>query len=82
MGLEPSRWCKFCEAKGHHTDDCYQLKNEIYHLIQDVHVKKNAKGYAQTTYGSSSRGQDAFRCPRSKKGKEISNGGEDKTVEI
>lgn len=38
MGPEPSRWCKYQKVKGHHTNDCYQVKREIVRLIYEDHT--------------------------------------------
>lgn len=44
LGYELGRWCKFHRVKGHHTEDCYQLKKKIDSLIQEGHLKKYVKG--------------------------------------
>ncbi|KAI3754655.1 hypothetical protein L1987_54442 [Smallanthus sonchifolius] len=48
-----SKYCEFHDDRGHHTNDCYQLKKrieeavksgELAHLIKDIKKKKDPKG--------------------------------------
>ncbi|XP_021736471.1 uncharacterized protein LOC110703022 [Chenopodium quinoa] len=33
-------WCEFHESRGHHTEDCLQLKDQIEELVQKGNLKK------------------------------------------
>lgn len=38
MGNETMAWCNYHQIRGHHTNDCHQLKWEIEALIQRGHL--------------------------------------------
>ncbi|XP_021727160.1 uncharacterized protein LOC110694290 [Chenopodium quinoa] len=33
-------WCEFYESRGHHTEDCLRLKDQIEELVQNGYLKK------------------------------------------
>lgn len=71
MRHDPSRWCKYYKIKGHRTYDCYQLKNEIEHLIQEGHIRKYIQGGSHKSWdGSKSKGKDPPESPRYRKFKD------------
>lgn len=68
----PGRWCKIHKVKRHHTKDCYHLKKEIEHLIQEGRLEKYVKDEpSQRTGRDSSHRRDDTKSLRSKKGKDL-----------
>lgn len=81
MGFEPGRWFKLYRFKGHHTENCYQLKKEIKRLIQEGYLKKNVKGdFSHGSDMSNSWGRDKVGNSRTNKENEVSQGKGSKVV--
>lgn len=75
MGTKPKRWCEFHIVKGNHTEDCYQLKNEIERLIQEKNLKKYVKSDSSLLSNNSNlRRREDDGSTKPKKTKEIPNG--------
>lgn len=69
MGPELGRLCKFHKMKEHHTKDFYQLKKEIWCLIQEGNLNKYVKGDSSQGSGRiNSYGPDDTRSPKPRKG--------------
>lgn len=69
-------WCKFHKVKGHHTEDYYELKKEIEHLIHEGHLKKYVKGDSSQR----ERERDNARSSGPRKGKDLCKEDGNKTV--
>jgi len=55
MGTDKGSWCKYHIIKGHDTDPCVHLRQEIEKLLQNGKLR----GYA-----TESRGEDKMRTER------------------
>ena len=55
MGRDARAWYSYHRLRGHHTDECLQLKKEIEQLIQKVHlltyVKDGKSHLVKETFG-------------------------------
>ena len=45
--LKSDKYCRFHRDRGHTTEECHHLKNEIEKLIQRGHLKEYVNHYAQ-----------------------------------
>ncbi|KAJ1396053.1 hypothetical protein SESBI_32883 [Sesbania bispinosa] len=44
------RWCEFHRLKGHDTEECWDLMNQIEHLIKDGYLKRYVAGKNHSDY--------------------------------